>query len=497
MLEKQVLDSRKPSEQLGLDAKSEDLVYFDMLRDRFLTNLKLYIDDLKAKNKRVCQLEASEAALRDQLIRLKIDSEHVGQERAATQKTFEKIIELKVSHVKLEGEPTDDKARLVQHQQKTLLRQEGTILSLENDKSLLENSLKGYLSAIKQLEKQAVDQSDSLRKKSDEVHELKARVEKGKESITFMWDRLEFQQRIDYILFSNVTQPPTLETVTALYREEVTALRRFFDLNASSDKHRKQEVEKERRKEWKLSRQMQMEFELAKLQNRVKVQSTVLDQTNKDYRDLRQYLELAQMLRRVVGIQASERLEYQRDIQSLQEGLNEVKKAYVEERAETESLRARVRESNAAVSEATRKQEESDLGDFQKAPMAGAFVRATNSLPPKSPTPVKASQASAKAQSDREDVMQAVRTGSDIDSGTVKNVLIENSKLEEQNLSLKQHISELNQRLDKLESGRGSAMSSNPRTGGGSRASKVVTPVQIRDMPLKKYKADILASNTF
>ena len=64
-------------------------------------------------------------------------------------KTLEKVIELRVKHVKLEGEPTDDKARLVQHQQKTLLRQEGTILSLENDKSLLENSLKGYLTTVK------------------------------------------------------------------------------------------------------------------------------------------------------------------------------------------------------------------------------------------------------------------------------------------------------------------------------------------------------------
>ena len=65
-------------------------------------------------------------------------------------------------------------------------------MSLENDKNLLENSLKGYLNAIKQLEKRAVDQSDALRKKTDEVHELKARVEKGKERIRFMWDRLEF-----------------------------------------------------------------------------------------------------------------------------------------------------------------------------------------------------------------------------------------------------------------------------------------------------------------
>lgn len=93
--------------------------------------------------------------------------------------------------------------------------------------------------------------------------------------------------------------------------------------------------------------------------------------------------------------------------------------------------------------------------------------------------------------------MQAIRTGSDIDSNTVKNVLLDNTKLEEQNLSLKEHISELNQRLEKLESGRGSALSHNARTSGGSRASKVVTPVQIRDMPLKKYKADVLASNTF
>lgn len=105
---------------------------------------------------------------------------------------------------------------------------------------------------------------------------------------------------------------------------------------------------------------MQMEFELAKLQNKVKVQTTVLDQTNRDYCDLRQYLELAQMLRRVVGIQASERLEYQKDIQSLQEDLNEVKKAFVEERAETESLHARIQESHVALSEAKRKQEEND-----------------------------------------------------------------------------------------------------------------------------------------
>ena len=61
ILEKQILDSKKPSEQLGLDAKSEDLVYFDMLRNRFLTNLKMYIGDIKVKNKRINQLEATEA----------------------------------------------------------------------------------------------------------------------------------------------------------------------------------------------------------------------------------------------------------------------------------------------------------------------------------------------------------------------------------------------------------------------------------------------------
>ena len=47
------------------------------------------------------------------MIRLKIDSEHAGQEQAAMKKTLEKVIELKVKHVKLVGEPFDDKARLV------------------------------------------------------------------------------------------------------------------------------------------------------------------------------------------------------------------------------------------------------------------------------------------------------------------------------------------------------------------------------------------------
>ena len=45
-----------------------------------------------------------------------------------------------------------------------------------------------------------------------------------------------------------------------------------------------------------------MEFDLVKYQNRNKAQAVMLEKTKSDYFDLKQYLELAQMLRRVVGI---------------------------------------------------------------------------------------------------------------------------------------------------------------------------------------------------
>lgn len=69
ILEKQVKDAQKPSQQLGLDQRQQDLLFFDQMKEKFLGILSLYLEEIRNKNRLINALTANEMSLRDQLIR--------------------------------------------------------------------------------------------------------------------------------------------------------------------------------------------------------------------------------------------------------------------------------------------------------------------------------------------------------------------------------------------------------------------------------------------
>eukprot|EP00347_Sterkiella_histriomuscorum_P009187 403342191 len=471
IMQKQIQDLKRPHQQMEVFQEKSDIVFYDMLKDRFLMYLGLYVDEVRWKNKQLAQAQERNRVNEDQIIRMTIQIQTFSKERDSYKLLIDNLINQKVNQVEQEfvntAQHEEGLSKMEVHimnQRKKLVQLKSQLDVSRNECEIKDQNIQAMNEIIRNLEKHSMEYNSELTESKDECVKLRGERERYEQKVAFMWERLDFQQKLHHKV---VTNNATLEQVIKVYKDEISKLKAFLHLNngaiqlQTGMKSIKQVNQAQNQIEITKSYVIKLETDLVKLRNKEQMQTEKIQRLIYEVDDLKSHLRLSDMLRKTVGISAAERQQLTSLYQSKRQKVKDVKMMLLRESKEKEKFKDRVDYLEKQITELRSQLSSAQGHDFVGLKNIGSgFVKAPFS------------------QFENADDSELQNIG----PYEAKELLDFNHSLrqqlkeiEAQNFGLKQQILEYEGQIAKM----------NGETKRASTGLRTVTPIKIRDMQIK------------
>ncbi|CDW81066.1 UNKNOWN [Stylonychia lemnae] len=457
IMQKQIQDLQKPHQQIEVFQDKSDIVFYDMLKERFLMYLALYIDEIRWKNKQLQQAQEKYRVGQDQMVKLAIQIETFNKERESYKTLIDNLVSQKINQLEQEFVTTaqheEGLSKLEVHimnQRKKLIQLKSQLDIIRHESEIKDQNIKAMNEIIRNLERHSLEYNSELTECKDECVKLRGDRERYEQRVAFMWERLDFQQKLHHKV---VTNNATLEQVIKVYKDEIGQLKAFLHLNIGAIKNNtglkgnKLILSSEQNIDTTKSHVIQIEGELVRLKNKDLIQDEKIMKLTNENDDLKQYIRLADMLRKTVGIAEQEREALNSQILKKRAKLRELKQKYLRESKDKEKLKERVDFLEKQIAEIR-------SGDLQ----SNAYVKAL-----------------LTENEDDKYLLQNPRELLNMNNSLKQQV----RELEAYNFGLKQQLTEKDGQLQSIQTGNSKNNNSD------KRQTRTVTPVRIREMQLK------------
>ena len=141
---------------------------------------------------------------------LSIQNEAFGRERDQYKLLIDKLINQKVSEVEAEFVTTAQHEEgvtklevLILNQRKKMTQLKAQLEVAKNERDVMEQNFKAMAEVIKNLEMHSMEYNSEITDAKDECIKLRGDKERYEQRVAFMWDRLDFQQRLHHKVVTN------------------------------------------------------------------------------------------------------------------------------------------------------------------------------------------------------------------------------------------------------------------------------------------------------